>query len=235
MPDVPFTRSRDDVAPTSGAYPAVAHVRRTATMVVAAFSLLFIVILAGLGELLAGAMQRDGAAHFVPVVWITLGASVVLLALIIPLTYLVRAAWWGRSLSRVRSQHPESESFFARMTPELGEALQGVKLNQSRLPRQLIVTIDDQRLELRSRRSSAPLCVLDTSDSGLLLPGMLPVRMRRITLPARAFFISGVIDGRQATIPLVPVGDHGIAIASAADANRLVDRIAMYVKLTPAH
>jgi hypothetical protein len=180
-------------------------------------------------------MQRDGASHFVPVVWITLGASVVLLALIIPLTYLVRAAWWGRSLSRVRSQHPESESFFARVTPELVEVLQGVKPNQSRLPRQLIVTVDDHRLELRSRRSSAPLCVLDTSASGLLLPGMLPVRMRRITLPARAFFISAVIDGRQATIPLVPVGDHGIAIASAADANRLVDRIAMYVKLTPAH
>jgi hypothetical protein len=222
------------MAPMSGAYPAEAHVRRTATLLVAALSLLFIVILAGLGDLLAAAMQRDVGSHFGPVVWITLGAWVVLLALIIPLTYLVRAAWWGRSLSRVRSGHPESESFLARATPELVEALQAVKLNRSRLPRQLIVTVDDQRLELRSRRSRAPLCVMDTSDSGMLLPGVLPVRMRRITIPVRAFFISGLVDGRQATIPLVPVGDHGIWFASAADANRFVDRIAKYLKLAPA-
>jgi hypothetical protein len=219
----------------SGAYPAEAHVRRTATIVVTAFSLLFIVILAGLGELLAAAIQRDVGSHFVPVVWITLGAWVVLLALIIPLTYLVRAVWWGRSLSRVRSQHPESESFFARATPQLVEALQGVKLSRSRLPRQFIVTVDARRLELRSRRAVEPLVVLDTSGSGLLLPGVLPVRLRRITLPTRMFFIRGSFDGRQATLPLVPVGDRGIAFASAADANRLVERIANHMKVVRAH
>ena len=231
MRDVPFTRSRDDVAPKSDAYPVEAHGRRTATLVVTAFSLLFIIILAGLGELLAGVIQRESGSQFVPVVWITLGASAALLGLIIPSTYLIRAVWWGPKLSRVRARDPESVAFFARATPQLVEALRGLKPSQRRLHHQFIVNVGDRGLELWSGRSKKPLCVTYTSGSAVLLPGVLPVRVGRLTPRTRTLFISGTVEGREVTLPLVPVGDHGIAFASARDANRMVDRLAVYLKV----
>ena len=231
MPDVPFMRSRGDVEPMSDAYPAEAHVRRIATLVLTALSLLFIIILAGLGELLAGVVQRESGSQFVPVEWITLGASVALLGLIIPLTYLVRAAWWGPKLSGAQSQHPGTVAFFARRTPQLVEALRGAKLRRGRLPSQFIVTVGERSLELWSGRSHEHLCAIDISDTGVLLAGVLPVRVGRLTPRTRTFFITGKVDGREVTLPLVPVGDRGIAFSSARDANRIVERAAEYLNV----
>ena len=208
------------------------HARRIGVLIVVASSVLFIALLAILGALSAATVGRAVGSDFIPVVWITLGASVVALAVIVPLVYAIRAKWWEPQLEKARFRRPRSVAFFARVTPQLVDELGQTSLVRGRLPHQFVVTIGDHGLEFWSRRSAEPICQVDGSAVASLSAGLLSIRRGRNIVPTRTLFVRLMNAGRELRVPLPPLGDRGITFASAQDANRILDLTSKYVKLT---
>jgi hypothetical protein len=213
------------------AYPDEPHAHRIAVLVIAGFSALFIILLLGLTAMATDTIGRGEGPTFVPVAWLTAGASVIVIAVIIPLVFLLRAAYWGPKLRRAQGRRPDSIAFFARRTPELTDALASSALTLGRLPRQFVVTVGHNGLELWSGRSGEPRAAVDSSDADILQAGYLPVVRGRAMFPTRTLFVVGERAGHELRLPLPPVGDHGITFASARDSNLLVDRLSQFLRL----
>jgi hypothetical protein len=229
--DATVPSPREEVLRAGHVYPDEPHARRTVVLVAAAFSVLFMIFVVGLTAVNTNTIKREEGPGFVSVGWLTMGASVVAIAIIIPVVFLVRAVFWRLQLRRVEARRPGSVAFFARRTPELTDALASSALFHGRLPRQFVVTVGRSGLELWCGRSAEPRAMADPSVVDALEAGYLSVLRGRVKLPTRTLFVIGDQAGHELRLPLPPVGDHGITFASARDSNLLVDCLTQFLKL----